>query len=539
MVAPVFDEMKTYFELYVGDDPVTIGGFAREEDGMLGYQWYRSINGGKYEKLPYQRPRGLAPAEELAPSPSLAPDLVLPGNNSPFLTVSAETAGEYTYYCRASVYVGGVAVMSARSPVITVIVRLTAAQKYLMYLDTVKGSFTKLTRLRFLNPDGSTAFAVDSRGGGHSKALIADGSLTVNLTNGQRRSASVTLNNLDRAFEYNVNRIWFGRRIALDEGIVLPNGEEYYFPQGVFYARDPEEAFSPGKRTVTYSLTDKWAYLDGTLFGNLEGIYEVPLGSNIFEALRGLLLSDRGDGVPIDDTPPVFTDFYNGLFTVLPDGTRAPMLETPYTIRQDGTGGTYADVILELADIIAAHIGYDALGRLRIEPSQDDLLDEDKPVVWDFLPENVQFLGATYSISNSEVYNDIIVEGEAVSEEAQPAGRAQNLDPASDTCVARIGRKTMRVSGRGYYSAAQCADVAAWYLKRYTVLKKSVSISAGQLFHLRENRLVTLARRDKKGSPRERHLVTGFTLPLGQTGTMTVNATSVLDFPQATIVTVG
>jgi hypothetical protein len=47
--------------------------------------------------------------------------------------------------------------------------------------------------------------------------------------------------------------------------------------------------------------------------------------------------------------------------------------------------------------------------------------------------------------------------------------------------------------------------------------------------------LVVIRRLDKAGSPFERHLINGFSIPLGQTGEMTINATSVSDFPIATV----
>ena len=97
---------------------------------------------------------------------------------------------------------------------------MTEQEKYLAYLRALKGRFQKLCRLRFLNPDGSTAFFVDNNPRNkYSGAFVADGGLTVNLQNGVRRTASVTLGNVDGAFDYNVNHLWFGQEIALDEGL--------------------------------------------------------------------------------------------------------------------------------------------------------------------------------------------------------------------------------------------------------------------------------------------------------------------------------
>ena len=396
--------------------------------------------------------------------------------------------------------------------------------------------FTKICRLRFLQPDGSTAFALDNNPlNRRSGAFLQDGSISVNLQNGQRRTASVTLSNIDAAFDYNVNKVWFGQQIAIDEGLILSDGSEYYLPQGIFYIAEPQETLQPNLRTITYPLVDKWAYLDGTLFGRLEGTYEVPVGTNIFEPMQAILDLDRGNGMKVDAVRPIFTEYYNEKTQKLPDGTTVSLVKSPYTLRVDSDDGTYADVILGLSEMVNGLVGYDQSGALRIDPSQDDVLDAQKAVLWRFSTKEAQLLGATYTVKNTEVYNDYIVLGEQTSEYAQAAGRAQNLDPASDTNVYIIGRKTYRETASGYYTQTQCKDLAEWKLKRTAVLQKAVSISCTQMFHIVENNLIELTRTDKPGSPTERHLIQGFTRPLTSTGEMTISAVSVADFPIATI----
>lgn len=411
------------------------------------------------------------------------------------------------------------------------------ATRFENYISALKTDFVKIARLEFLQPDGTVAFALDNNyKNKRSNSFIQDGSLSVNLQNGQRRTASVTLSNFDGEFDYNVNNIWFGSKVRLLMGLVLPDGTDYLIPQGVFYIKDPEEVFQPNQRTMKLNLVDKWTMLDGTLGGNLDGIYEVPVGSNIFEAIDSLLKDDQGNGVMYDSTPAIYTSYYNDKTQKLPDGSTASLIESPYTARFDSFGQSYADIILELNDMIAGWIGYDATGALRIEPSQDDILDTEKPILWNFTPTEKQFLGATYSIKNSEVKNEIIRVGQALDDGyAQVGARAQNFDPASDTNINIIGRKIDRQEKAGYYTDDICASLAEFEMKRNTILKKSVTILSTQMFHLVENNIVTIRRIDKKGSPIERHLINGFTIPIGQTGQMTINATSVHDFPIATV----
>lgn len=412
----------------------------------------------------------------------------------------------------------------------------TYAERMNDYLRQLRTPFTKLCRLRFLQPDGSTAFALDNNPGNRrSGAFLSDGTISGNLQNGQRRTANVLLSNLDSEYDYNVNNVWFGQQIAVDEGLILSDGSDFYIPQGVFYIADPQETFNPVQRTMEYPLVDKWAYLDGSLFGKLESTYEVQTGTNIFSPVASILKLDRGNGYPVDATAPVFTEYYNFKTQTLPDGSTVSLAVSPYTLRVDSDDGCYADVILGLAEMVNAWVGYDQNGALRFDPSQDDILDTDKPVLWQFSADEAQLLGATYTVKNTEVYNDYIVIGEQNSNYAQAAGRAQNLDPSSDTNVYAIGRKTVKETASGYYTKQQCEDLAAWKLKRATVLQKAVSISCSQMMHIFENNLISIRRDDKAGAPVERHLVQGYTRPLTGSGNMTISAVSVNDLPIATI----
>lgn len=407
---------------------------------------------------------------------------------------------------------------------------MTEEQKYLDYLNMLKRPFTKLCRLRFLNPDGSTAFAVDNNAHNrHSGAFVDEGSISVNLQNGQRRTAEVKLLNLDAAFDYNVNNLWFGTEIAIDEGLVLSDGSDYYIQQGVFLIETPVESVEPNNRSITYNLVDKWANLDGTLFGNLEGTYECAVNTNIFQPISALLAEDRGNGYPLDRVKPIFTEYYNDKTQELPDGSTVSMVLTPYTLTVDGENGTKADVILGFGEMLNAWVGYDSAGALRLDPSQDDISDKDKPVLFQFSQEETQLLGMTYTIKNTEVYNDYIVIGEMMDDYSQPKGRAENFDGASDTNIKLIGRKTVRYSAAGYATDTQCRDLAVWKLKRATVLQKAVSISCTQIMHISENSLVSIVRTDKEGSPVEKHLIQGFTRPLSYNGAMTINCISVND----------
>ena len=192
-------------------------------------------------------------------------------------------------------------------------------------------------------------------------------------------------------------------------------------------------------------------------------------------------------------------------------------------------------MLLEINKMLVGWMGYDQAGHLRVDAAYEDILDTDKPVQVQLSQERTTLLGATYTVKNTEVYNDIIVRGTALEDKGPiPKGRAINLDPRSDTNVNILGCRTQRRSETAYYADSQCQELADFYLKRNTVLQKSVTVQTSQMFHLVENSLVTIRRSDKPGAPVERHLLTGFSRPVGQTGAMQLNCTSVNDFPLAT-----
>lgn len=413
------------------------------------------------------------------------------------------------------------------------------SQEYQQYLQQLKTDFVKLAKLEFLNPDGSVAYALDNQPKNkRAKAFIQDGSISVNLQNGRRRQASIFLENLNGEYNYMLNKVWFGQEIRLSEGLLLPDGKEFYIPQGTFLVENPEEAFEPNLKQATYALSDKWAALDGSLGGNLEGAYSVNAGTNILSAIASLLrlnrfdMSNEGED-PIDNMAPILTNYYNDKTQTLTNGDVVNLVQAPYDFISSDEGN-FGEVILGLAEMLAAWVGYNPSGRLVVDPSQDDILDISKPVLWDFSLDSKQLFSLRYAPKPAEVYNDIIVVGDTRDDNSTPRGRAQNRDLSSDTCISRIGLKTKRIHMKDYYSDEMCQAYADWQLKRSAVLAKTVTISCTQMFHIVENQIITVRRDDKAGSPIERHLVQGFTRPIGQTGPMTINAVSVNDFPIST-----
>lgn len=519
-------------DITIGESVSVLWG-ASPAEGVTGYELERSVNGGAFSQI-------------YSGTGYFYTDTAAIGWETVTYRVRAVTAEEESGWVSS----GSLPVTNPYAPT-----SLDLSEQYKAYLAALGRPFKKIVRLEFLQPDDTVAFALGGAGqkfpiaGRDTRAFLQSGSVSVDLANGARRRASVVLANRDGAFDFAVGKLWFGQRVRISMGMLLPSGEDFYFPMGVFYIENPSALTSPGERTITLSLTDKWAYLDGSLFGGLEAAYSVTTGTNIFSAIDSLIhlskytyssTSIRSD--MIDPAAATYTTYYNDkkYYGNKSDGAVASgsyinQTDTPYTITEN-RGSTIGAVILKLNEMLAGWIGYDAFGALRLEPSQDDIDDADKPVLFAFTPENSVLLSMTEAAQTSSVYNDVTIAGQGLTNAAVWA-RAVNADPASDTNINLIGRRIYVEEKADYWNTDQCASLARWMLKRKSILQKSVTIECGQMFHLIENRLVSVKRTDKPGSPVEKHLIQGFTVPVGESGSMSVSCVSVNDIPDFTITT--
>ena len=434
------------------------------------------------------------------------------------------------------------------------------------YLSIVSGNFRKAVKVEWLNPDESVAFEF-------TNALYdINVDLSVNYQNGSRRTCTLTLNNDRNQFPVNFNNIWFGQKFKLWMGVYIDEKTPYYFPQGVFYISNPSEVYQPSTRTIKLNGVDKWAFLDGTLGGKLHGTYQTNIGNDLLDAARKLLKISRFDDnftetddamKMVDPISPFISPYFStktvyilntadtqdtskkyyvynaGVYREYDESkdgafdkaystlyTQEYAKKCPYTAKVE-RGKTYADVLLEYATILCAHIYYDANGRLVIEPmtdEADDITDINKETVWHFTVEEKQMLGLNTTYNFEKIYNDIIVLGNIV-EGRQFKARVQNRNLMSDTCISKIGLKTKDpMEDNQYYSDDQCKELAIYYAKIDTILQKSGDISSTPLYHLDVNKLVTVSTPNNNMS-KELFLITGYTL--NSSNSMSVNVTSV------------
>ena len=287
------------------------------------------------------------------------------------------------------------------------------------YLDALKKPvIVPCLKLEWLNPDDTISHDITT------SLYNTNGTLNITNQNGCRRTFNLQIHNEDGKFDVDVNKIWLGQKVKLYLGLYIDD-TPYFIQQGVFYITNPTDIINPSTKCIQINCIDKWGALDGTVLGTLDGKYKVPVGADIFIATKKLLMTDRGNGYPLDNIMPNISTYFKTKMTRRSDGELISVLQTPFTADID-LCQTYAD---------------DTVGRLNIEPNEDDLLDFNKEIVYNFDQNNCEILGKSRDYQFNEVYNDILCVGATING-YMASGRATNTNIQSDLCVQRIGKKT-------------------------------------------------------------------------------------------------
>lgn len=369
--------------------------------------------------------------------------------------------------------------------------------------------------MEFLNPDETVAFDL-------SGDCIQDGSsVSAQYQSGSRRSATLVVDNWANIYDLNINKVWFGQKIRVSAGIILPDGRDFTLPQGTFYVSNPEEVFNPDTKSTTFSLVDKWAFLDGSLFGNFAGVYQLVPGNNLFTALQQLLLTDRGNGEPLDRIPPILDSSYIGK-TYVVNGTTYNYLDCPYTAK---ISGNYANVINEINTMLVSVSGYDCRGRFVLENANTDVTDDQNAVQWDYATNPELLVSVARTPQLTEMYNHVIVTGSVLNGHIAK-GEAINDDLSSPTNINYIGKKTYVIEQSKYYADVQCEEMAKYELNKRKRLSAQVTVETMPIYHLQEHQLIALDL-DSSTQARQLYIVDGFELPLGQTENMSITASLV------------
>ena len=110
--------------------------------------------------------------------------------------------------------------------------------------------------------------------------LENSGGISITYQNGVRRTASIVIDNSLNKYDIDINKLWIYQKIKISTGVeyFTDSGEVETFlvPQGTFYITNPQDAYNPSNKTISFECIDKWARLNGQLGGTLQGTYSFP-----------------------------------------------------------------------------------------------------------------------------------------------------------------------------------------------------------------------------------------------------------------------
>lgn len=285
-----------------------------------------------------------------------------------------------------------------------------------------------------------------------------------NYNQGERRNISFTLINTDEKYTPNVRGIWVNTKFRFDIGIKdIYTNQIYWFQDGIYILSNPNLVHNNSDKQITYNLRDKWAVLEGNK-STITSIMEIPVGSNVGEAIQGILNIDDGTGNLIDPIP-IAIDYS------LKD------LVTPYTITKD-VGTKLAELVLELAYTLNAEVYYDEYGQLRIVPMVETMQDTKKQVLWSYNEDEILNNYSSHQVvyAVEDFVNEIHVIGNNINGD-NVYGVATNDNIESQYCVQRIGlRIADPIEDTSISTEEQAKDRAAYELRKATIKQTQTSI---------------------------------------------------------------
>lgn len=315
------------------------------------------------------------------------------------------------------------------------------------------------------------------------RALVLDGSVTIDRTRQQRRTMSLTISNENGAWTPSPSSPLFLNRIVQVQRALYVGSQPEWVPLGTFLIDDPEVTVSAGGSSIRLAGTDRTKL---ALSSNFTAPYTLGAGTRVRDAVRALA---QQAGMGSDDRLYSLDD--GGKFL----GTDATFEESDNRL----------DAMMRLAQDYALDLYPDALGVLVLRPL---LALETVAPVWTFeRGSQAIMLGLTKRFSDATLFNHTVAIGEGV-DFGPYRGEARDLNPASPVYnpVDGSGPVGDRVApvyrSAGITSIAQAQEVAQAMLRDVALVQEAVSVpsvthpalEAGDVVQITEATSATAAR---------------------------------------------
>ena len=345
------------------------------------------------------------------------------------------------------------------------------------------------------------------------------GSISNNYQQGVRRSVSLTFIDTEGKFlpDSNSNLIWANKKFKLFSGLLdTDTNEIFWFSEGIYYFSNVSSSRNGADKLTTVNGVDKFGKFGSELgYNQLESTYLIPAGTKIYDAIKGILNIDIGNGYPIDPIEPVLDPLYIDEVC-------------PYDISKSPSS-YLSEMLIELADIIGCDIYYDADGRLHVDSGTIDFSYSNRPSIWDFSDVLPEYMNPSITTNFAEFINTVKVVGNNTNDKTYEY-TAVNNNPESPTRVDLIGTKSTYIESASVYNTDRAKDYAEYKLNMFSILQLAVTFSCTFLPHLDVNKVITITDSYYKYE-KQRFVIQSITLPLSYDGVMSISACNVASLP--------
>jgi len=264
---------------------------------------------------------------------------------------------------------------------------------------------------------------------------VLDGSVTIDRTSDTRRTCDLTLLDMDGTGKVLVDPI-AGAELEVYRGIILDStGQPEWIQLGKFTSQDMSVGRDGAAVTLRLSMTDR---SDRIRQNPLRTIYQVASGTNQMAALSAFYTNRASGFTPVSSLM---------VTTKTSPDTFYSESDDPWQIIQD------------MATAASGEVYHDPQGVLQCWPIAEP---DTVPPAYNFSRDAVLITPITRNVSRRDVYNGVIVRGEAPWLIFPISGEVWDDNPASPTWRGGpFGEKPKIIGSAVASTNAECATIAA------------------------------------------------------------------------------
>jgi hypothetical protein len=345
------------------------------------------------------------------------------------------------------------------------------------------------------------------------------GQINVNYQQGCQRSCSLSLADLGKEFLPSENSVfWYNKKFKLYLGI-QHSDTVFWWSQGVFVISG---ANAEGN-IINIEGVDKFALFDGTTGLSMNDLDTIVLEKkNIRDLISNTIISDMGNGKPIDPILPHIDVFYNNVKT-----SNKIVLNN---------GSYMGELFTQLATDYSADVYYDRNGHFTFTNLYTDNRCMGYKLLapqWHYDFNNSDYCTPNISYDYSGCNSVMVITNS--SEFKNVSYTSYNHSPKSPIRVDAVGKRWMPIEELEYVTCSEsdmediCRQHGEYLLMKQAMMGASITFNSPIIPHLDVNQTVSITDENFKLDG-DLYIIQSLSIPLGS-GEMSVTACNITYLP--------